>query len=107
MSLFWRVEYETNQKPIFPTVYIHELSGLEQGQTLDGQTVNAVLETIQVDISSNTSGSDVRLVTATVANVFKELRFDVVGMPTYGKSDGIYTSTMRFRRLYGANDTIL
>ena len=36
-------EGETNQKPIFPTVYIHELSGLEQGQTLDGQTVNAVL----------------------------------------------------------------
>lgn len=100
-------EGETNQKPIFPTVYIHELPGLEQGQTLDGQTINAVLETIQVDISSNTSGSDVRLVTTTVANVFKELRFDAVGIPTYGKSDGIYTSTMRFRRLYGANDKIL
>lgn len=100
-------EGETSGKPIFPTVYIHELPGLERGQTLDGQSINAVLETIQVDVSTNTGSSDARYVMSVIGEVFKKLRFEVTAMPEPGKSDGIYTVTARFRRLIGASDTLL
>ena len=44
---------ESDQPAVFPTVYIHELPGMELGQDLEGQTINAVRETIQVDVTSN------------------------------------------------------
>jgi hypothetical protein len=35
-------------KPTFPTIYVHELPGTEQGRTLDGQNINGVLTTFEV-----------------------------------------------------------
>ena len=66
---------KASSKPKFPTVYIHELPGQEIGQTLDGQDINGVLETIQVDVTTNTDPSDAREVMSVVADIFKKMRF--------------------------------
>lgn len=100
-------EGENSGQAIFPTVYIHLLPAAEQGQTLDGQTINALLATFQVDVTTNTSKSDCRKVTATVMNVFKEMRFQGKPMPEFSISNKVHKSTARFRRMIAANDRLM
>ena len=99
-------EGENSGQAVFPTVYIHLLPAVEQGQTLDGQTVNALLATFQVDVTTNTSKSDCRKVTAVITDTFKTMRFQGT-MPEFSISNKVHKSTARFRRLIGANDRLL
>lgn len=92
---------------IFPTIYVHEMSGTEKGQTIDGQAINAVTATYQVDVIVNTQQSDAKKILAIVANVFKRMRFEVISMPEFDSEEKIYRSTARFRRLIAANDRLL
>ena len=59
---------------IFPTVYIHRMAAAERGADLEGLSVNATLETFQVDVFTNTSQSDVGRIMSVEADVFKEMR---------------------------------
>lgn len=92
---------------IFPTIYVHEMSGTEKGKTIDGQTINAVSATYQVDVIVNTQQSDAKKILAIVASVFKRMRFEVISMPEFDSEEKIYRSTARFRRLIAANDRLL
>lgn len=92
---------------IFPTIYVHEMSGTEKGQTIDGQAINAATATYQVDVIVNTQQSDAKKILAIVANVFKRMRFEVISMPEFDSEEKIYRSTARFRRLIAANDRLL
>lgn len=100
-------EGENSGSAVFPTVYIHLLSPTEQGQTLDGQTINALLATFQVDVTTNTSKSDCRKVMATVMNVFKKMRFQGKSLPETSINNKIYHSVARFSRVIGANDRLM
>ena len=91
---------------IFPTIYVHELVGVEQGKDLEGQSINAVLETFQLDCITNTKQSDAKQIMRVVADVMKELRFEIVSMPEFKSQDKVYRSTARFRRVIGRNDRI-
>lgn len=92
---------------IFPTIYVHEMSGTEKGQTIDGQAINAVTATYQVDVIVNTQQSDAKKILAIVASVFKRMRFEAISMPEFDSEEKIYRSTARFRRLIAANDRLL
>lgn len=92
---------------VFPTVYIHLLPAVEQGQTLDGQTINALLATFQVDVTTNTSKADCRKVMSVIADVFKTMRFSGTSMPETSVSNKIHRSTARFRRIVAANDRLM
>ena len=92
---------------IFPTIYVHEMSGTEKGKTIDGQTINAVTSTYQVDVIVNTQQSDAKKILAIVASVFKRMRFEVISMPEFDSEEKIYRSTARFSRLIAANDRLL
>ena len=92
---------------IFPTIYVHEMRGAEKGQTIDGQTINAVAATYQVDVIVNTQQSDAKKILAIVASVFKRMRFEVILMPEFDSEEKIYRSTARFSRLIAANDRLL
>lgn len=100
-------EGENSGQATFPTVYIHLLPAVEQGQTLDGQTINALLATFQVDVTTNTSKSDCRKVMAIITDTFKTMRFQGTSMPEFSISNKVHKSTARFRRLIGANDRLL
>lgn len=91
---------------IFPTIYVHELVGVEQGKDLEGQSINAVLETFQIDCITNTKQSDAKQIMRVVADVMKELRFEIVSMPEFKSQDKVYRSTARFRRVIGRNDKL-
>lgn len=44
--------------PKFPTVYIHEMPGSETGGDLQGDTINAVWSSFQIEVTTNTKQSD-------------------------------------------------
>jgi hypothetical protein len=100
-------EGENSGQAAFPTVYIHLLPAVEQGQTLDGQTVNALLATFQVDVTTNTSKSDCRKVMAVITDTFKTMRFQGNAMPEFSISNKVHKSTARFRRMIAANDRLM
>lgn len=91
---------------IFPTIYVHELGGVERGRDLEGQSINAVLETIQIDCIINTKQSHAKKIMSVVADVMKELRFEITSMPTFNSQEKVYRSTARFRRTVGRNDKL-
>lgn len=93
------------------TVYIHEVGGIELGKDLENVSVNAYECTMEVKVSvtsedSNSKKSEVREITSYIAKAFKQLKFDIILMPTVEITDSAYTVPMRFRRVIGANDTL-
>lgn len=98
----------TTFKAVFPTVYIHELSGIEQGMDINGQSINAVLTSFQIEVVTNTNQRDAKNIIAIVADIFKELRFTITAMPEFSNPEqGTYRSIMRLRRVIGANDSLI
>lgn len=73
----------TPTEPKFPTVYIHFLQGIEQANNLVNQEVNAVLQTMQYEITvSKEQGLiGVRKVTECVTSALKDLQFTLVATP--------------------------
>lgn len=72
-TAFTTVEKNLDKDPVFPTIYIHEMPGLERGADLEGTSVNAVQETIQVDVITNTKQSDAKGIMAILADAFKQM----------------------------------
>ena len=94
-------------KRTFATRYGHELPGTEQGRTLDGQNINGVLTTFEVQAFTNTSQYDAKIMLAIVADVFKSMRFEATPMPEFKSDETVYRSVARFRRILGANDRLM
>lgn len=92
----------------FPTVYIHFLQPFERGQDLEGQEINAISLTAEVQVTTTKAqGMTVaREVSAVVMDVFKEMRFTAT-MPNF-ENDGTGTKRMiaRYSRTVGSADII-
>lgn len=107
-TAFTTVENNLDKDPVFPTIYIHEMPGLERGADLEGTSVNAVQETIQVDVITNTKQSDAKGIMAILADAFKQMRFQITAMPEFkNDSEKNFRSVARFRRIIGANDRLM
>lgn len=97
---------ETVDFTTFPTIRIGAIGPIEIGRTLDGIAINGVTLTEQVEVYVNTSTTDARALANIIVSAFKLLAFEVVAFPEVRTQDGVYIAVMRFRRDYGANDTI-
>lgn len=92
--------------PKFPTVYMHELPGVESGSDIDGSGINAVIYSMQIDITTNTSQEDLKRVSAEIIKQFKELRFSISAFPDMSATADIYRSVIRVSRLIGVDDVL-
>jgi len=99
---------EMNNTPTeFPTVFFHEISQIETGNDLDNSGINAVMETIEVQVITNDSLSENKDITATATLLMKQMRFNAVALPTYLKEgENIRRSISRFRRVIGCDDEV-
>lgn len=97
---------KSKSPPEFPTIYIHSLQGIEKGMDLERTRINAIQETVQVDISTNTNQSDAKYVMKITTDIFKEMMFYVVAMPELTSDGETYKCTARFRRVISLNDTL-
>ena len=50
----------TDETPSFPNVYIHELEPSEIGNDIANNKIHALRDTIQIEVSSNTSKADAK-----------------------------------------------
>ena len=85
--------------PKFPTVYIHEMPGAETGADLQGDTINAVWSSFQIEVTTNTKMDE-------VVRIMKTMRFQVTSMPEFQNTDSVYRRVARFRRIIGADDVL-
>lgn len=108
-STFFTMDSINNSESVFPTVYIHFLQGVEIGQTLEGQDINGMNATVDVQITvSKEQGSSVaRRVTDVVMEQFKQLGFSIYSLPEFnGNTNDTKRMVFRARRIIGANDTL-
>lgn len=92
----------------FPNVYMY-FDVAERGQTLDGQTVNAVFMTVRTKVSaSKAQGNDVaQKVNAKVRDEMKSLRFNVSGSPIPTTSGDVKIINANYGRVIGHDDPLI
>lgn len=95
----------SDNQPSFPNVYIHELEPSEVGNSIPNQTIHAMRDTIQIEVSTNVSKSEARIVINACINAMKTLRYSLVTGPTYTKVNNIHRCIIRVRRVIANGDT--
>lgn len=105
-NINFTTENKVDALPRFPTVYIHEMPGMETGADLQGGTINAVWSSFQIEVTTNAKQSDTKEVMDEVVKIMKKMRFQVISMPEFQNTDSIYRRVARFRRMI-ADDDIL
>ena len=93
--------------PKFPTVFYINISSAERGQTLDGKSMNALLHSVQIEVSDNSqTNSTVKAVMSNICDYMKDMGYEIVNMPFFQNTDTVFRMVARFRRTIGANDVI-
>lgn len=93
--------------PKFPTVFYINISSAERGQTLDGKSMNALLHSVQIEVSDNSqTNSTVKAVMNKICDYMKDMGYEIVNMPFFQNTDTVFRMVARFRRTIGANDVI-
>lgn len=94
-------------KPVFPTVLVKKIAGVEQGRTLDGKFVNATLLTIQIEVTDNRLQNNADEVSDIICEYMKDMRFEMASEPIADESDpAVYRTIARYRRVFGASDIL-
>lgn len=88
----------------FPTVWIREIQSIEVGKDLDGTSINAVSENIQVDVISRERQISRNIMNEVVVE-FKKLRFNMSFLPISTEDDLKSYCFARFNRTVGMSDS--
>lgn len=88
----------------FPTVWIREIQSIEVGKDLDGTSINAVSENIQVDVISRERQISRNIMNEVVVE-FKKLRFNMSFLPISTEDDLKSYCFARFNRTIGMSDS--
>lgn len=92
--------------PKFPTVYIHEMPGAETGANTEGNTINAVWTSFQIEVTTNTKMNDAKEVMNEVVRIMKTMRFQVIATPEFQNANSTYRRVARFRRMIADGDIL-
>ena len=95
----------SDNTPSFPNVYVHELEPSEVGNSIPNQTIHALRDTFQIEVSTNVSKADARTVINACINAMKTLRFGLVTGPVYTKINNVHRFVIRMRRVVANGDT--
>ena len=91
---------------VFPFVYIQLLPSVEQGQDLDGNTINAGLFTFQIEVTDNQTQERAKEVMSEVKRIMKSMRFTVQPTPALEDTKDTHRAIMRCNRIIGFNDIL-
>lgn len=90
----------------FPTLYLHELSPLERGQDMENDIINSILYTVEIQVFSNKSETEVKNIMSTVIAEMKKLRFSVLLFPDAITNNKVSSAVARFRRTISKDDAL-
>lgn len=121
-KLFTRIKYElakeypnlncttasASDTPVkFPTLYFHELQPIEAGADLEGNTVNAVMETIEMQVFSKKSEKECKDIMVSALSIMKDMSFQIAMFPSpQTRNDKVSFAITRCRRLIGQSDIL-
>lgn len=109
-SKYPNIYFTTSSKalsgPKFPAVYVKRMQGAERGQDLDGTSVNAVLSTFQIEVTTNTNDTEAQEVADVILEVMKSMRYQVLGEPFPDNDNDTYRNVARYQRIVGYNDIL-
>ena len=91
---------------VFPFVYIQLLPSTEQGQDIEGNTINAGLFTFQIEVTDNQTQSRAKDVMSEVKRIMKSMRFTVQPTPDIQDTKDTHRAIMRCNRLIGSGDIL-
>ena len=95
----------TEKTPSFPNVYVHELDSSEVGNSIPNQTIHAIRDTFQIEVTTNTNKADARKVINACIYAMKILRYSIVTSPIYTKDNNTHRFIIRARRVIANGDT--
>lgn len=95
----------SDQVPSFPNVYIHEIGQSEIGNSIPNQKIHAVRETLQIEITTNTTKADAHTVSTACVNALKVLRYSIQQYPIYQKDNNVHRIVFRAQRVIANGDT--
>ena len=91
---------------VFPFVYVQLLPSAEQGQDIEGNTINAGLLTFQIEVTDNQTQSRAKDVMSEVKRIMKSMRFTVQPTPTLEDAKDTHRAIMRCNRRIGSDDIL-
>ena len=91
---------------VFPFVYIQLLPSVEQGQDIEGNTINAGLFTFQIEVTDNQTQARAKDVMSEVKRIMKSMRFTVQCTPTLEDTKDTHRAIMRCNRIIGSCDIL-
>ena len=91
---------------VFPFVYIQLLPSAEQGQDIEGNTINAGLFTFQIEVTDNQTQSRAKDVMSEVKRIMKSMRFTVQPTPDIQDTKDTHRAIMRCNRRIGSSDIL-
>ena len=91
---------------VFPSVYIQLLPSSEQGQDIEGNTINAGLFTFQIEVTDNQTQERAKDVMSEVKRIMKSMRFTVQCTPTLEDTKDTNRAIMRCNRIIGSCDIL-
>ena len=96
----------SDTQAVFPFVYIQLLPSTEQGQDIEGNTINAGLFTFQIEVTDNQSQTRAKDVMSEVKRIMKSMRFTVQTTPDIQDTKDTHRAIMRCNRRIGSNDIL-
>ena len=91
---------------VFPFVYIQLLPSTEQGQDIEGNTINAGLFTFQIEVTDNQSQARAKDVMSEVKRIMQSMRFTVQCTPTLEDTKDTNRAILRCNRIIGSCDIL-
>ena len=91
---------------VFPFVYVQLLPSAEQGQDIEGNTINAGLFTFQIEVTDNQTQARAKDVMSEVKRIMKSMRFTVQCTPTLEDTKDTHRAIMRCNRIIGSRDIL-
>ena len=91
---------------VFPFVYIRLLTSTEQGQDIEGNTINAGLFTFQIEVTDNKKQVIAKDVMAEVKRIMKSMRFTVQPTPDIQDTKDTHRAIMRCNRRISSSDIL-
>ena len=91
---------------VFPFVYIQLLPSSEQGQDIEGKTINAGFLTFQIEVTDNQTQASAKDVMSEVKRIMKSMRFTVQPTPDIQDTKDTHRAIMRCNRRIGSDDIL-
>ena len=91
---------------VFPFVYVQLLPSAEQGQDIEGNTINAGLFTFQIEVTDNQTQARAKDVMSEIKRIMKSMQFTVQPTPDIQDTKDTHRAIMRCNRRIGSSDIL-